>query len=598
MIMNLGKTLAGIFLFFIWLFSFESLLPEVSGNKYDLFMIGSVRGIGGQSLLGEGDRRQSAMFSANIVGFSSSGNFACNGNGLTTSGHTISSSGGSSQVPVQLGVLEERGFWNGAGIFYGFADLKFVDSYPYPLDYGQFTNSNVESNPNVTYLHPILYFAPQGFKISPLPQAMLYTSGARPEALGAGNSVNTSLIASSDWTNAKYGNFYRAFLKSAFGDITDNDVFRLMEGYVGSGSAQAPDPTGFNHGSSFPALTQDRLKQYYIPGNSTFLLPGIKDGNVSQIFLNPKVSKLGARINLSCNPFDGVTINARLGVASISVTPVERKALVDHLSGGSSGSSSSSALDVISDMGRFELALNDLGLTLKNYSLQSLEDLYVNFVAGQPIDLTDRDGDLQGQLFPFISGGVWAPTSKSYEKAEGSKFALYIPIGNEGHFGYSGSFGVSLNWKGMFCATCGGGATIFNEISIKDFRMPNHVYQRGLYPFTIDVKRKKGKTFFGYASLKSISFEDGVSVYADLVYTTHAQDEITLNSSYSEKNNIFASAKSHFEDQTSWSSTDFILGFDFSYFENFRFAGGVVTNFNGVFVPRMKTLFGDLTFIF
>ncbi len=544
--------------FFGLAFCASFMTAEVSSNKFELQALSSTKGLIGHLPFGN-ENRSASNFSFELTPFSVSASTANNNLSEKTTKYLTP---GSTTDKIELGVLEDHGFWNAAGIFYGFTDQAHAENIAHTID-------------TVNY-SPAIFYAPQGLALNTISGSTMVTGlGNLPESTNA-------LIHTADWTATKYGNYYKAFLTTAFG-LSEAGFNSL------SNTASVAPYTSLNN--------QDVFKNNLYPKSNTFQTPGESDLGVSKIIFSPKMDKRGMRAQLSVEFLEGICFKVKGGVAELKVSPTTRMNLV-KLATTTNSAPNAAPVAVASDFGKLETVLNDLDLTLQDYTVSSFEDTYASVCAGQTFLFKDYDGDSMMSAYPFVAAGVWMPTSKNYEKAEGSRFAFYVPVGNEGHTGISFNAGVSLNILGAFCCTLGGGGTWFNEISIKDYRMANHALQTGLYPFKIDISRRKGRTYFGHLSGKSVNFDDGASVYFDYVYAVHEHDKYLLKDSSTARNNAFEGGKATTERRSAWVQQEFNAGLTYNVAQDVTFGMGCSLNAGGVSAPRMKTIYGNLAFIF
>lgn len=535
----------------------------VSANKFDTQCIASHKAICGQLNFGENfkNEKSSPFFTFYATPIWNTGSASWNDKSEKESNYIRSTS--SSGVPIKYayGPLEEHGLWNTSGLFFGFAASDFGSTSAKTLDDNQYS--------------PILYYAPEGM-------TLISSEGANP-GLGKLPSNAELLIGSGNWTADKNSNYYKAFLKSAFEGLTAAEL--AAADHVAS-SVTPPNLSSRNNLKD-NLIPDDRLwyKSPEASGNTNSY-----SGNRGLVKISPKIEKKGVRIHVSSCIYEGVMINFHSGASDVKVSSTELSPI--------SGTDQTTALAVAVDKGLLEAALKDLGTTLEDYHFTGLEDSFLSISAGQQLELRDGDHDLIATIFPFVQGGVWIPTSKNYSEAKGDQFLLYVPLGNEGHLGFSGNAGIAIDLKDSCCLAAGAGVTMFNEKNISGFRIPNHPEQVGFYPFKIDVSRKLGHTYYGFASLKAVEFESGASFYTDLVYISHNKDSITLKDPSSDRNAVFKRGKDRYEEMTAWSTLDWNTGLSVCLTQECFFGAGFTMNLRGTAMPKMKTLFANFTLAF
>jgi hypothetical protein len=485
-----------------------------------------------------------------------------------------------------VGIMEERGIWKTAGIYYGIADIEMKEDGA--------GIQTTQSNEN--YESRAIHFAPKDFVITRRSTlSMTTTTGATTPTTGQGNIPGSiaEIVSQADWKNDNYKNFYSGLLNLLYDTGTENKMAELAAPNL---SAQSTNQATINHpdtssATSYPA-SDLRLENHLLPDNINF-----NTDNTDLVGLRrfaPKVHRYGARGEVFFSPFEGIKVLARGGACEIKVTPEPLIAL---------GPS-----PITSDADKFNKALScdvalekigkEIGLSFGPYHNWTFEDTFLAVSAGQSFEYHDKEDDISVFMAPSIEVGVWVPTSKKYDVAEGNKFAFYIPVGNEGHTGMSITGNLTFEFPGTTIFSCGAGATVFNDLSIKDFRLPNHPQQRGIYPFKIDIKRKLGETYFAYASLKSIDFSSGASFYCDYTYVSHRKDKILLDDSDSERNKAFETGRAQFVKDSIWNTQELAVGINYKIADGIELGGAFKVNTNASAAPLMRSWLGNVKFSF
>lgn len=562
---------------------------DISSNKFDVQALAWHKGISGWSSFGEEQPKKKGFMSAvcSVSMFINEGNSSWNDKSVRQS--DVANAGGQVDQNYNYGVLEEHGFWDAFGLFYGFSGDEFLaHNYTSP-DYTALPISTSYKDYSA-----VAFFAPKGYKLLPDGLKIFPTSPLTPppgfhheDGVGILPPSAAGLILEDDWQKeGKYDHFYQAFLKSGFDSLDFDEVAKVGNMTTDATTAGKKDAGTPYHGTTVTALPDPaKLKANLVPGGYDYKSGERRNG---QLLLLPNIKKRGARFSGKATIYDGVSVSGRIGMATIQVFPT-KKDPVD----------SQNAHEIVKDFNLLESAANDLGLSFVDYEHTGLEDGFINIVAGQGLKITDDDGDLILKLYPYVTGGVWFPSSKKYADLNANRYAFYVPLGNEGHTGWTLGGGVSFDFKDMFCLTAGAGATIFNDITIKDFRMPNNRHQIGIYPFTLDIKRKKGHVYYAHASLKSVSSDDGTGFYVDFLFAKHKPDEIVpvgttvRNNAFINGGGVDVAIK-----RSSWNVAELNAGINLAFSSTVQGGFGFSTNVKGLAVPRMRTFFGNATFIF
>lgn len=546
-------------------FSTKKLCALVSANKFDPVLQSTIKGLDIYPKNLNDSKSSFGSFHVSPFYQNASKSFAKNGK--DNSG--IAKPGTTTDEFFDVGVLEETGPWNVAGIFYGVAtsDLKAEIS------------GTGDTHPGISGFSKALYYAPTGLVLSDN-----YSPTAQ---LGKGNTFGDLdlLIGSGNWTKEKYANYYRALLNLSYDGLDKDKLEQLAQ------------PTTSATNNTYQQ-TDERLKKYILAGQST------QDGEKSDIFFTsglvdlvglrrfaPEVKKYGARGQVSFCPIEGVRFSAKGGVCDLKVVPSAK----EHITTGPANVPFDTYL--LDDASLYKIG-SELGLDFSGYHVQTFEDSTVLMDAFYPFQVKDDDGDHLVNIMPLVSVGAILPTSKKFEDAQGSTNAFYMPTGNEGHTGISVSASIFLEFPETICIGVGGGGTVFNEKSLKSYRVPNHPLQRGIYPFTCNIKRKKGETYFGYVCLVAQDFIERTSFYFDYTYTGHRQDKITLEDGNTNRNKVFEKGKAKLEKESVWNTQEIASGISFCPSQALELGVGFRANVKGNLVPRVKTIMADARFIF
>ncbi len=546
------------FLFPALLISF-ALKAEFASNKFDNLQLASFRGIGASFYSHDGQAQNSGAGWANIYlspFYFDSDQAWAKDSSQSTSIIKTPATGSNPAEYYKVGPLEESGFWNVAGIFYGFASSEM----------GIKQNRTIGSGSAADY-SPGLIFAPKGFVFDINDQAALTGQGE------LSSEDAKTLIGEANWTSENYQNYYTAFLKSVYDNL-----------------AQATMPNfAANTGSSALTPSTDSLNKNFATKSVVFSSPlAIKNAGLRRF--SPAIKKMGLRIDGEISFLDSFKITFKSGAGEVRVNPDQSNISVT--------TDNSSQLFIASDSAWMEKALNDLGLSNREYQHFGFEDTFVAMSASQGFDLRDDDKSLIVSLYPFARAGAWLPTSKKFADANPQKSMFYVPMGNEGHIGVSVSGGLSIEVPDSAIFSICGGGTYYLEETFKNYRVPNHPLQVGVYPFTIDIKRKKGELFYAVAEMRSINFSDNASFFCNLTFTTQKRDKITLADADTKRNILFEKGAEVLAERSSWSSTDFCTGINVKISDEIQLGFGFATNIKGKNVARGRTMYLNTQFSF
>jgi hypothetical protein len=127
-------------------------------------------------------------------------------------------------------------------------------------------------------------------------------------------------------------------------------------------------------------------------------------------------------------------------------------------------------------------------------------------------------------FIPFIYLEGSYPGSKRRNRHD----FLAAPFGNDGHpsVGFTGGF--HIDFIETVEISFHGGMTHFFARDVKDFRLPTHATQSGVFPFATNVKLQPGRNYHATGALHAYRFVDKLSAHIEFTYVNHDEDSITL----------------------------------------------------------------------
>jgi hypothetical protein len=263
----------------------------------------------------------------------------------------------------------------------------------------------------------------------------------------------------------------------------------------------------------------------------------------------------------------------------------------------------------------------DFNFTTTNklsYHRTGAEDLHLQAYWHIPIELQDEAGDLAATVIPYLACGMWFPTG---DKSDPKKL-FSVPTGNDGFYVLTAEFSIGFDFPVIpqngqtLQFDIGGGlaATVdsktrhnmrvpsTNPIRVYDevTQDPNYVtdFQSGFYPWMTTVRQRPGLTWYLNAALKAENFLDGLSVYADYIYTQHLKDSMTLKEPDETRKNSFKGGFGRFKRQTTWKNQQVDFGLDYRIAPALSMGGAIQGHISGERVFRTTTLLGSVTFTF
>lgn len=563
----------------------KTLLCEVLANKMDPVCLASLKGLNPLFMTHPERSEEQELFSFYVTPY-----FMDGSSGWDSRRQRLITRNGNQ---VTVGIMEEYGPWNVAGLYYGLVDDHFIES----------GNSIAHSSENLlansiavnsatptahfTQISAAAYYSPAGY----------FSNLAGNQGVDGHLPVNSALLLGPDknWTLGNFNYYYSGLLKSIYGTPIDSNTLQNL-GLTTPASPQnaSPAPTDY-------PTTNDNLVLYFDPSLTRFdAQNAIGQGGSPFVGLRsftPEIKRYGFRSQVVIRPVDGIKFTARGGCCDLRVTPTPYFDL--NSNGGTAPSGAPGAMNnALLPDGFLNPIAQELGLHLGTYTVQSFEDTYLELSAGQGYVLYDEDKIPTIGVTPSINVGVWLPTSKKYGAARGSKYAFYMPVGNQGHTGFEGSCSLTLDFFSTISLALGFGGTFFNSIHIDNYRLPNHPLQYGIYPFTVDVRHKLGKVLFAYASMRSGNFIDRYSFFIDYIIASHSCDEFTPRDTNSQRNALFeVGAKVHGE-RSGWTYHQVQAGFTAMASDQLELGVGATANVLGISVPRTRSLLAHARYIF
>lgn len=297
--------------------------------------------------------------------------------------------------------------------------------------------------------------------------------------------------------------------------------------------------------------------------------------------------KLGVRGKFNFDFFRWFGMNVKTGVCHYHQNPMFK----DELDRASETVDKSLIQHYLTQDESLKTILNDnLKLNIDDYSKTSLEDTHIEATFNLPIKLKDEDGDHVMSFIPILSLGVWAPSGE--KKKEDYWFSL--PTGNDGFTGLTLQGSLNVDFPGTIQLAFGLGAAFFNKKELNNVHFPSSEYQYGIYPWTINIDKRPGVTWYGNASFKAEEFLDGFSFYFDLIHTQHEKDSITFLEERKDAagNDLFKLEK--YRRESSWRSLNIFSGLDYQIAPGLEIAGSFQSILSGTRIYRTTTIMGTV----
>jgi hypothetical protein len=167
----------------------------------------------------------------------------------------------------------------------------------------------------------------------------------------------------------------------------------------------------------------------------------------------------------------------------------------------------------------------EIGLDISPFHEVSFEDLRAYLYWRKAYLMNeDREGWEKFLFIPFLMFGG----SISVEKERDFNKAFSLSFGNNNHHSIAGVAGLNIDFVETIEIGAEFGLTHFFAQDFCNFRVPNSVYQSGIYPFTTNITRKPGLNWHFGAKLSAYRFMGNLSFYAQYINVTHEKDCIQV----------------------------------------------------------------------
>lgn len=370
----------------------------------------------------------------------------------------------------------------------------------------------------------------------------------------------------------------------------------LTGAYNYNGGTGVPTFTPPNGTDAIPLPIPDQLKT--IEGLISLQDTGrTADQELFGFFSVPmKYRKYGVRFETNIKLFGDFGVAAQTGVANISqvaifLDQINCPVLPDCIPSGTGCTNAQAAVTctnpfaTVPDGGVVQTAawdeilnclsrdvmnrLQDLAKSTRNdlcnFNQTSIEDIHVELFWRHAFEIQTpsiNDCLTCGLFIPFVSFGASIPTAK---KSNPDK-PLSVPFGNNGHYALRFNSGFTFDFTQTIEFGGHAGFAYFFDKKFDKYRVPNNMFQAGIYPFTTAVEVKPGATWHVGLVMNAYNFMDCLSFYGEYLYITHLHDKIRLLNP--PENNAFKPEV--LECQSPWVAQFLNFGFNYDVSRNFK----------------------------
>ncbi len=204
-----------------------------------------------------------------------------------------------------------------------------------------------------------------------------------------------------------------------------------------------------------------------------------------------------------------------------------------------------------------------LGIDPLRYNHIGVEDFRVSLFWRHVFVVNEESEKYPRLLFtPFLEAGAALPLDKQVK----SNHFFGLPVGNNSHLSTGVTFGGTLDFLDTVDFIFQVGFTKFFERDYCNFRLPTHKKESGIYPYTADIKRTPGTTWFTGFGFDAYRFIDNLSVWVEYLIVKHREDHIKVCKSYIPSTSIYYNQgflTKYYETKTKWSSQLINAGFNY-----------------------------------
>lgn len=306
--------------------------------------------------------------------------------------------------------------------------------------------------------------------------------------------------------------------------------------------------------------------------------------------------KYGARFEMAFLIFDDLGIKFQGGVAAIQQALTVTGGFIDisgyNVPPGASGCATDpcclqknllNASVLLTGTEAIKKIAKELGLDIGNFYKVGFEDLRASIFWRHAISINKGKEDWSHFfIVPFFQ--VHGSLGIGPEKDPAKVFS--VAFGNNGHDSLGVNVGVSLDFQDTLELTVEGGGTFFSREAFKDYRLPSHVKQRGLFPCTGDVCVKPGNNWHFITTIFARRFVDKLSGHVQFLMVDHNRDTITTT-----RTGVFPSI---LEDFSKWDVKQMTIGLNYDLSPNVAIGALWQGSFTRRNCPRVHSLYASL----
>jgi len=207
-------------------------------------------------------------------------------------------------------------------------------------------------------------------------------------------------------------------------------------------------------------------------------------------------------------------------------------------------------------------------INLCNFNKTSIEDVHIEAFWRHAF-MTNPGG--KGECWtpflfvPFASIGVSIGTGAQKDPNQ----PLSVAFGNNGHNALRFNAGFTFDFYETVEIGMHAGITHFTKKRFNGYRVPNNMFQSGLFPFTADVEIQPGNTWHVGLVMNAFHFMDCLSAYVEYLFVVHDKDKLCLLTG----DNAFFPCV--LECRSPWKSQLFNVGINYDISPNFTLGAAV-----------------------
>jgi hypothetical protein len=250
--------------------------------------------------------------------------------------------------------------------------------------------------------------------------------------------------------------------------------------------------------------------------------------------VNFDYSRVGIRSSASFEPVNGFVFSVHGGICDRKISNVKFYDPSESTDTVYDETSSDVIVGSFMKQEARRLIFEELSIDATGFHDVQLEDTIAQVSVYYPFSFEEEDDDERGSIhfLPSITLSAILPTERLGSESTSTTYTrdkiLTLPIGNEGFLGGTLEAGFTLDFRDTINFHAAAGYTIYEDRALINQRIPNNEYQSVIYPFKLDITKKRGDSWHLHAAAFSENFIQHGKAFLDYTWVVHRKDTITL----------------------------------------------------------------------